>query len=266
MYKNLGENQIKEIIHASKVSVFFIDEDQIVTTSDVGSIDLIKQFAVEEGSILYYGEELNLISQFRCNGSDGYLAFLDNLLGIRETANYNFDMDYDIRLFSNPTLMKEELKKKNLNNKARMLAGYCYNWITKNEIYSDIYDIVLENNFKAKWNFSNTNTWAIDENSFDQVGCIHTSQGLEFDYCGVIIGKDLYCKNNEIKTNYLARAKTDQSLKGIKTTKNYTLADRIIRNTYRTLLSRGQKGCYIYCEDKELLKYISSMLNIKIEE
>ena len=266
MFKNLGENQIKEIIHASKVSVFFIDEDQIVTTSDIGSIDLIKQFAKEEGSILYYGEELNLISQFRCNGSDGYLAFLDNLLGIRETANYNFDMDYDIRLFSNPTLMKEELKKKNLNNKARMLAGYCYNWITKNEIYSDLYDIVLENNFRAKWNFSNTNTWAIDENSFDQVGCIHTSQGLEFDYCGVIIGKDLYFKNNEVKTNYLARAKTDQSLKGIKTTKNYALADRIIRNTYRTLLSRGQKGCYIYCEDKELLKYISNMLNIKIEE
>lgn len=147
MFKNLGENQIKEIIHASKVSVFFIDEDQIVTTSDIGSIDLIKQFAVEEGSILYYGEELNLISQFRCNGSDGYLAFLDNLLGIRETANYNFDMDYDIRLFSNPTLMKEELKKKNLNNKARILAGYCYNWITKNEIYSDLYDIVLEKQF-----------------------------------------------------------------------------------------------------------------------
>ena len=266
MFKNLGENQIKEIIHASKVSVFFIDEDQIVTTSDIGSIDLIKQYAKEEGSILYYGEELNLISQFRCNGSDGYLAFLDNLLGIRETANCNFDMDYDIRLFSNPTLMKEELKKKNLNNKARMLAGYCYNWITKNEIYSDLYDIVLENNFRAKWNFSNTNTWAIDENSFDQVGCIHTSQGLEFDYCGVIIGKDLYCKNNEVKTNYLARAKTDQSLKGIKTTKNYALADRIIRNTYRTLLSRGQKGCYIYCQDKELLKYISNMLNIKIEE
>lgn len=266
MFKNLGENQIKEIIHASKVSVFFIDEDQIVTTSDIGSIDLIKQFAKEEGSILYYGEELNLISQFRCNGSDGYLAFLDNLLGIRETANYYFDMDYDIRLFSNPTLMKEELKKKNLNNKARMLAGYCYNWITKNEIYSDLYDIVLENNFRAKWNFSNTNTWAIDESSFDQVGCIHTSQGLEFDYCGVIIGKDLCFNNNQVNTNYLARAKTDQSLKGIKATKNYALADRIIRNTYRTLLSRGQKGCYIYCEDKELLKYISNMLNINIEE
>lgn len=266
MFKNLGENQIKEIIYASKVSVFFIDEDQIVTTSDIGSIDLIKRFAEEENSILYYGEELNLVSQFRCNGSDGYLAFLDNLLGIKETANYTFDMDYDIRLFKNPTLMKEELRKKNLNNKARMLAGYCYDWITKKVTDSDLYDIILENDFKAKWNLSNTTTWAIDENSFDQVGCIYTSQGLEFDYCGVIIGKDLYCENNQVKTNYLARARTDQSLKGIKTTKNYILADRIIRNTYRTLLSRGQKRCYIYCEDKALLEHISNILKIEIEE
>lgn len=265
LFHNLGENQIKEIIHSAKVSVFFIDEDQIVTTSDVGSIDLIKKFAEEEGSSIYHSHDLNLVSQFRCNGSDGYLSFLDNLLGIRQTANYNIEIDYDIRLFNNPTLMKDELKKKNCNNKARMLAGYCYDWITKKDFYNDIFDIVLENNFKAKWNFSNTNTWAIDENSFDQIGCIHTCQGLEFDYCGVIIGKDLYYENNEVKTNFLARAKTDNSLRGIKSNKNYSLADRIIRNTYRTLLSRGQKGCYIYCEDKELLRYISNILGIIIE-
>ena len=93
MFKNLGENQIKEIIHASRVSVFLIDENQKVTTSDIGSIDLIKYYAQMEGSAVYFGEELNLVSQFRCNGSDGYLAFLDNLLGIRQTANTTFDMD-----------------------------------------------------------------------------------------------------------------------------------------------------------------------------
>ena len=266
-FHHLGENQIKEIIHASKVSVFLIDEDQKVTTMDIGSIDLIKKYAKEENSIVYYGNEINLVSQFRCNGSDGYLAFLDNLLGIRKTANLTFDMDYDIRLFSNPVLMKQELAKKNqINNKSRMLAGYCYNWISKNNRYDDIYDICLENDFKAKWNFSNTNTWAIDKESFDQIGCIHTSQGLEFDYCGVIIGKDLIYRDGKVISDFTKRAKTDSSLKGIKSSKNYELADRIIKNTYRTLLSRGQKGCYIYCEDKPLLNYISQMLNIKIEQ
>ena len=267
MFQNLGENQIKEIIHASKVSVFLIDENQRVTTSDIGSIDLIKHYAKEEGSIVYSGEELNLVSQFRCNGSDGYLAFLDNLLEIRETANKTCDLDYDIKLYSNPNKMREDLKEKNkINNKARLLAGYCYNWITKNDRDSDIYDIELDNNFKAKWNFNNTATWAIDEESFDQIGCIHTSQGLEFDYVGVIIGKDLRYENNHVITDYTKRAKTDTSLKGIKSTKNYKLADEIIRNTYRTLLSRGHKGCYIYCEDKALIKYMSEMLNINIIE
>ena len=265
MFQNLGENQIKEIIHASKVSVFFIDEDQVVTTSDVGSVDLIKHYAKEENSIVCSGDEMKLVSQFRCNGSDGYLAFLDNLLGIRETANYDLDIDYDIKLFDDPNKMRDALKEKNeINNKSRMLAGYCYNWITKNNPSSDEYDIVLENGFKAKWNFSNTSTWAIDESSFSQVGCIHTAQGLEFDWCGVIIGKDLRFDGNKVITDYQSRAKTDTSLKGIKTTKNFDLADRIIRNTYRTLLSRGQKGCYIYCEDKELMKYISKMLNKEI--
>lgn len=191
------------------------------------------------------------------------LAFLDNLLGIRETANYTFDRDYDIKLFDNPNKMREALREKNkLNNKARMVAGYCYNWISKNDRTQ--YDINLEDGFKAQWNFNNTTTWAIDEESFEQVGCIHTSQGLEFEYVGVIIGNDLVYKNNKVTPDYTKRAKTDTSLKGIKTTKNYAIADKIIRNTYKTLLSRGQKGCYIYCEDKELLKHMADMLKIEI--
>ena len=264
MFKNLGENQIKEIIHASRVSVFLIDENQKVTTSDIGSIDLIKHYAQIEGSAVYSGEELNLVSQFRCNGSDGYLAFLDNLLGIRQTANTTFDMDYDIKVFDNPNEMREAVREKNnINNKSRLLAGYCYEWITQKNPFGNDYDIVLEDNFKAKWNFGNTSTWAIDETSFDQIGCIHTSQGLEFDYVGVIIGKDLVYDGTKVVTDYTQRAKTDHSLKGIKSTKNYKLADEIIRNTYRTLLSRGQKGCYIYCENKALSEYIKRILGVK---
>jgi DUF2075 family protein len=153
------------------------------------------------------------------------------------------------------------LYDKNTNNKTRLLAGYCYEWKSKNKSKDEINDIEIDN-FKAKWNFSNSSTWAIDEDSFDQVGCIHTSQGLEFDYVGVIIGKDLIY-DKEVKTDYSKRAKTDHSLKGVKSSKNFDLADRIIKNTYRTLMSRGQKGCYIYCEDKPLAKYIKSRINQK---
>ncbi len=260
LFQNHGENQIKEIIHASRVSVFFIDEDQKITSSDIGSIDEIIKWSRIEKSKLIMDESLNLSSQFRCNGSDGYLAFLDNLLEIRETANYDFKFDYDLRLFDSPTKMREELRKLNINNKARMIAGYCYDWITKKNEYSDLYDINLEDNFHAKWNFNSTTTWAIDENSFDQVGCIHTSQGLEFDYVGIIIGNDLKFEDGHVTTHFEKRAKTDQSLKGIKKKLNWKVeTDNIIKNTYKVLLSRGQKGCFIYCEDKNLLKHISEM-------
>lgn len=262
LFAHRGENQIKEIINAAKVSVFFIDEDQKVTTKDFGSVAEIKKQANLLNSQLFYGEDYQLVSQFRCNGSDGYLAFLDDVLGIRKTANYDgFEMDYDIKVYDDLTLMKENLSKLNeINNKTRIVAGYTYDWVTKKNPNVDEYDIVL-GEFKAKWNFSNTKTWAIDESSFDEVGCIHTSQGLEFDYIGVIIGKDLIYRNNKVITDFTKRAKTDYSLRGIKTNENYQLADTIIRNTYKTLMSRGQKGCYVYCEDKELSNYLRKRIH-----
>jgi len=127
IFKNKGENQIKEIINASKVSVFFIDENQAVTSADIGSVDEIEKWAKLCGSTLYYNEDMHLNSQFRCNGSDAYLSFLDNLLGIRNDVNVDgFDIDFKLKIFDNPIEMREELRKKNyINNKARMLAGYC---------------------------------------------------------------------------------------------------------------------------------------------
>ncbi|MBC5721596.1 DUF2075 domain-containing protein [Flintibacter sp. NSJ-23] len=173
MYRSKGENQIKEIIAAAKVSVFFIDEDQIVTTSDIGSVDEIKKWARKCGSQLFRlegGEDtLKLTSQFRCNGSEGYISFLNDVLEISSTANYDgFDGDYEIRVYEDVCQMREDLRQKNLiNNKARMVAGYCYPWPSKNSNDPSIYDIELEGAFRARWNFNSTDTWAIDSDSFD---------------------------------------------------------------------------------------------------
>ena len=260
-----GENQVKELINAGRVTVFFIDEDQKITTKDIGSKDEIRKWAAFYGIPVYEGEDLNLVSQFRCNGSDGYLNFLDNLLGIRSTANLTFDYDYEIRLFRSPVKMREALREKNdLNNKSRMIAGYCYEWVTENNPQGDEYDIILEDGFRAKWNFSNS-LFAIAPDSFDQVGCIHTTQGLEFDYCGIIIGQDLRYEDGQVITDPSKEAMSDKS-SGIRSCKDKVLADKLIRNTYKTLMSRGQKGCYLYCEDKPLLEYISRMLGIDITD
>lgn len=137
---------------------------------------------------------------------------------------------------------------------------------------SDIYDITIpEFNFAMSRNLENSTTWAIDKNSVNEIGCIHTAQGLEFDYAGVIIGNDLRYENDKVITDVKERAKTDQSIKGInKLSKENPeqankIADEIIKNTDRTLMTRGQKGCYIYCTDKKLSDYLKKRLNQKEE-
>lgn len=267
MFKNLGENQTKEIINASKVSVFFIDEKQRVTIDDVGSIREIKKNAEFYGAKV---KQLKLSSQFRCNGSDSYLSWIDDALEIDNKNLYDgFEFDYDIQIKDSPEEIFEIIKEKNkVNNKSRMLAGYCWDWKSKKDL--SVYDIEI-GDFKMKWNLLSSKTWAIDEKSVNQVGCIHTSQGLEFDYIGLIIGDDLRYENGKIVTDFTKRAKTDQSLKGIK--KMYKespqnaleIADEIIKNTYKTLMTRAMKGCYIYCTDKGLSKYLKEKLNSAME-
>lgn len=264
LFSNLGENQIKEIINSSLFSIFFIDENQRVTLKDNGSIDEIKKYA------RYYNagiHKMELKSQFRCDGSDGYLAWLDNVLEIRETANFDLDNKYDFKVFDNPNELRKAIEEKNkVNNKSRLVAGYCWNWISEGKNKSDVYDITIpEYNFGMSWNLGNSSTWAIDKESVNEIGCIHTCQGLEFDYVGVIIGDDLRYENNHIITDYTKRAKTDQSIKGInKIAKEEgieeakRITDSIIKNTYKTLMTRGMKGCYVYCIDKKLNEYLKN--------
>ncbi len=267
MYRK-GEHQIKEIIHASRFSIFFLDENQRVHMDDVGSIESVKTFALKQKAQVF---EMELSSQFRCNGSDGYLAWIDDVLGIRETGNVDgFDMDYDLQVMDNPNDMKDLIYEKNkINNKARMLAGYCWEWKKESRSNSLEHNIIIPDHlFKMSWNLDNSQTFAIDETSVHEVGCIHTSQGLEFDYVGVIIGEDLRYESGRIVTDFTKRAKTDQSLKGIKKLyarepqKALKLADEIIKNTYRTLMTRGQKGCYIFCVDPGLQSYMKHRLAI----
>ena len=257
-----GENQIKEIINAAKVSIFFVDDYQMVTTKDIGSTDEIKKWCHVYEADIY---EDTLLSQFRCNGSDSYLSWLDNVLEINCEATDEFDYDYDIRICDTPEQVRNLIfEKYKINNKSRLVAGYCWNWIREGRNKTDIYDIQI-GNFEMSWNLGSSTTWAIDPESVNEIGCIHTCQGLEFDYVGVIIGEDLRYQDGII-TDFTKRANTDQSIKGLKglykrdKEKALRIADRIIKNTYRTLLTRGQKGCYIYCVDEDLKNYLKERL------
>lgn len=264
MFHNMGENQIKEIIHAAYCSVFFIDESQRVTMDDIGSVEEIEKWAKVENSEVYY---LELSSQFRCNGSDGYLAWLDDVLDIRPTANYDLEgIDFDIRILDSPEEMRDLVIERNKTaNRARILAGYCWEWKKSEQNNTNYHDIKI-GDFEMSWNLGSGEPFAVSDTSINEIGCIHTSQGLEFDYVGVIMGDDIRYEDGHIVTDFTRRARTDQSLKGIK--KLYKdspdearrRADEIIKNTYRTLLTRGMKGCYIYCTDPGLSDYLKKRL------
>jgi len=263
-YKNEGENQIKEIIGAAKVSVFFIDEAQKVTWSDIGEIEEIRKFAGEAGAEV---QEFELVSQFRCGGSDDYLEWLEGILGIKKTNQLFSRSSFDFQVFDSATQLHDEIKRRNkVNNKSRVVAGYCWNWISKKD--PRLFDIKIENEgYKAQWNLSEYgNNWIINPESVDEVGCIHTCQGLEVDYVGVIIGEDLRFDGTRIITDPSKRAKTDQSLKGYKkelaasAVAAEAKADELIRNTYRTLMSRGMKGCYIYAVDEKTRQFFKDAI------
>jgi DUF2075 family protein len=256
LYGNLGENQIKELIASAKCTVFFVDDDQIVTLKDIGRSGELRRWAASLGATV---SDFELSSQFRCNGSDGYIAWLDHSLGIRDTAHTKFDgIDFDFRVMDSPDELHALIAEKNSsNNKARVVAGYCWDWVSKRR--PEEFDIQIgEHGYSKRWNLDRDGSlWIMAPTSIDEVGCIHTCQGLELDYVGVIIGPDLLARSGRLVSVPENRSRMDKSIRGYKTLMRtdsagtIALTDQIIRNTYKTLMTRGLKGCFVYCTDGE---------------
>jgi len=262
-YQYFGQNQIEDIVKASKTSIFFVDENQIIRPEDIGTIEEIKRIANKhEASI----NELELQVQFRCSGSDGYINWLDHTLGLKETANFDSweDKKFEFVIFDDPNEVREAIRKKqNEGFDAQMLAGYAWKWTSAKEGNSDsqIEDVEIpEYNFRMPWNSRKVGSnWAIDEKNNEQIGCIHTSQGLEFDYVGVIIGKDL-CFDNE-KFEYYSPWNSYKDAAGKKGLKNDPeKLCTLIKNIYKVLMTRGIYGCYVFIQDEQLRNYFKSRL------
>ena len=264
LYGNLGENQVKELISASKCTILFADDDQMVTLADIGHSRELESWARRLGADVTH---LELASQFRCAGSDGYLAWLDDTLGVRDTANTRLSADdFDFRVVDSPVELDQLIRARNGNNKSRLVAGYCWDWKSKRN--PDAYDITLpDSGFQRQWNLgSDGSLWITADDSIDQVGCIHTCQGLELDYVGVIIGPDFVIEDGDLKTAAAGRSTMDRSIRGWKTLMRKDPVgtsehlDRIIRTTSRTLMTRGMKGCYVYCTDPAVADYFRRRL------
>jgi uncharacterized protein len=248
-----GENQVTQIIRSSRISVFFIDDFQKISKKDIGSVKEVEKEAARFGAAIHTVE---LESQYRCSGSGNYISWLDSILN-NDQEPFKLEGDFDFKLVSSPHELKEEIVEK---RGGRLLAGYAWDW-TKNIVDGKLADdvIIEEHNFSLPWNDPNRIDWAIHPECAYQIGCIHTVQGLEMDYVGVIIGKDL---GYDEETKKLVIRRDEFKDKGAKPAKpkkgQVDPLIELVRNTYKTLMTRGMKGCYVYCCDKRLEAYIRS--------
>mgnify|MGYP003489117489 CR=1 FL=1 len=254
-----GESQVEDVIKASRVSVFFVDDNQMIRPDDEGSVARIKEVCAKNNVDV---EEVKLIAQFRCSGAEGYLNWVDHTLQIQDTGNYDGwdEGAYDFKIFDDPNEMYVEICKRNDDGfKARMLAGFAWSWTDVKSGNDDAQknDVTIpECDFSMPWNSRKDQyTWATDENKKNQIGCIHTSQGLEFDYVGVIIGNDLrFDEENHTVYASFDDYRDTAGRKGMK-----TQADRLsayVKRIYKVLMSRGMKGCYVYSRDEKLREYL----------
>jgi DUF2075 family protein/phage repressor protein C with HTH and peptisase S24 domain len=262
-YQYKGDNQLVDIIKSSKTSILFIDENQRIRPEDIGTVAEIKRVAKTEGAKFY---EIELEAQFRCAGAEGFLNWLDHILHIKKTANFDgWDRkDFEFVIFDDPNEMRKAIKAKNADGyTARMLAGYAWKWSSEKEgnPNSEIEDVTIPAyNFAMPWNSRKARTtWAIDKTGVDQIGCIHTSQGLEFDYVGVIVGDDLKFDPDSMSYYIDWNAYRDSTgKKGLK--KDLQALSILVRNIYKTLMSRAMRGCYVYICNSSVRKLFSDSL------
>jgi DUF2075 family protein len=262
--KRSTKSQLEELFDASKVAVFFIDDRQIVRPDEIGSSKLIAEFAKTQGIRLY---ECDLTAQFRCNGSDAFINWVNHTLNIEVTANpfWEASNPYEFKILNSPEELEKAIHAKVTEKAtARMSAGFCWKW-SDPDSSGNLLDDVVVGDWKRPWDakpgagklakgIPPAALWAYDPNGIGQVGCVYTAQGFEFDYIGVIIGKDLIYRSD---TGWVG-VKEESCDSMVKRSKDKFVD--LVKNTYRVLLTRGMKGCYVYFMDEETRKFFESRI------
>lgn len=267
--KKTDLSQIDTIIRAAKICVFFIDEKQAIRGAEIGSTSMIRKAAAKYGAKV---EECTLTSQFRCNGSDNYMDWIEQVLYNRPVTS-KFDLsDFNLQILDSPQEMYDRLVEEDNvpGQTARIMAGFCWKWSDTLDENGDLIKDVEIGDFKMPWethrNFTKTPKgyvkwyeWAYKPEGIKQVGCIYTAQGFEFDYAGVIIGPDLIYNPEAHKIETIKSATRDPKLRNAPTEATMTYDD-YVRNIYRVLMTRGMKGCFLYICDENLRNYMKQLL------
>lgn len=246
-------NELDWIMKQSESAVYFYDENQSIKPSDVKKEDFDKL----KVNALTKIEHLK--SQFRSKGGNDYVSYIDNLLKCKlDNSDTIFSSkEYELILFDSIEDIVNEIKSRDIENGlSRLVAGYSWPWMTNKKDAKQDYDIEIENT-RLKWNSTNID-WVNSKNSRDEVGCIHTTQGYDLNYTGIIFGNEITydIENNQIKIikeNYYD-VNGKQSIVDPGELKDFIL------NIYKTIMLRGIKGTYVFVCDKNLRDYFSQFI------
>lgn len=260
-----GRPQVAELMAAARVPVFLLDQHQVVRPGEMGTEEQIREAAAALGLVCTVVE---LDSQFRCGGSDAYLRWVVDLLGLEGQAPTVWEPDDKVRLMTvdTPQELEDFLAAKRAQGYgARMSAGYCWKWTTKitssmNALPTD----VVIGDWARPWNLYGDRAllgappaplWATAPEGFGQVGCVYTAQGFEYDWSGVIMGPDLVWRTDRWVVD--RTASKDPSF--TKATSDDDV-DRLVRNTYKVLLTRGMIGTVVYSTDPETREKLRTLI------
>jgi uncharacterized protein len=262
-----SREQVRELIDSAKVAVFFIDDRQIVRPNEIGSSEYIKKHARgADAEVLEYELEV----QFRCAGSDGFVNWIDNTLGVRRTANVIWDGSdgFEFRIFSSPQELESAIRARaDAGFSARVAAGFCWSWSDPQPDGTLLEDVVIGDYRRpwdakpGKWRLApgipSASLWATDPNGINQIGCVYNIQGFELDYVGVIWGRDL---RYDFDGQAWIGDKSESADSVVKRSKEKFVD--LVKNTYRVLLSRGIKGCYVHFMDRDTERFVRSRMEV----
>ena len=258
-------HQVTELIHAAKTSVFFIDDMQVVRPGEVGHSELIRSAADDlDVPVVEFGLE----AQFRCSGSESFVSWVDNTLEIGRTQNVLWDVDdeFEFLIVDSPYELEAYVRAKaGKSFTARLTAGFCWPWSNPEPDGTLVNDVVVED-WAMPWNarpeaarlapgIPKSSYWVSDPGGLEQVGCIYTAQGFEYDYAGVIFGRDLVYRHGD---GWIGRP--EYSHDGVVTREVRSAQEfaALAKNAYRVLLTRGLKGCAVYFEDPQTRDFVFS--------
>ena len=253
-----GRAQVDELVQAARVPVFLLDEKQVVRPGETGTVQAIREAAQRNDAEVI---PIDLNGQFRCGGSEAYFVWVQRLLGLISGGPIHWDGDqaFELHLAGSPQAMESWLRAKQAEGyTARMTAGFCWKWSDPED--GRLVEDVVIGEWRRPWNLKpekrvpgipSASLWASDPAGFSQVGCIYTAQGFEYDYGGVMLGRDLVWRNDM----WVAQPSESRD-PVVKHAENF---DELVRHTYRVLLTRGLRGCILHSVDRQTSEFLTTL-------